>query len=143
MCLMLRWAHFLGKIHVSFKIEIVRINKQIVTLFWDLSFYYHILTGNYEFEIPETFSNDGTNFIPEKIVNKTMQSRDEFTSGHKIVPAGGKVDETAEQCLFERETGFDKRELVSISKKEDNFVVVLEGLHNGQMSLGSGVLARG
>ena len=92
--------------------------------------------------MPETFSNDGTNFIPEQIVNKKIQLRDEFTSGHKIVPAGKKVDENAEQYLFEREAGFDKRELVSISKKEDNFVVVLEGLHNGQMSVGSGVLAR-
>jgi hypothetical protein len=96
----------------------------------------------YDFNMPEKFSNDGTNFIPEEKVAQKLKLRDEFTCGHEIVLAGKSVDESAEQYLFERETGVDTRERVSISKRKDNFVVVIEGVHNGKMSVGSGVLAQ-
>ena len=96
----------------------------------------------YDFDRPENFSNDGTTFIPEEKVEQKLKLSDEFTCGHEIVLAGKSVDESAEQYLLERETGVDTRKRVSISKKEDNFVVVIEGLHNGKMSVGSGVLAQ-
>ena len=96
----------------------------------------------YDFNMPENFSNDGTNFIPEEKVAQKIKLTDEFTCGHEIVLAGKSVDESSAQHLFERETGVDTRECVSISKKEDNFVVVIESLHNGKMSIGSGVLAQ-
>jgi hypothetical protein len=106
-----------------------------------LTFYYNVLTENYVFEIPECYSNDGTELIPEDRVLKQIDSQDGFMIGHEISFAGKKTDENVEAYIFDRERGVDTRELVSITNQDDNFVVVIESLHNGMMSVGSGVLA--
>ena len=53
-----------------------------------------------------------------------------------------KEDECAVDYLMEKKLGIDHREKVSITKQEENFVVVIEAVHHGMISVGSGVLVQ-
>ena len=109
-------------------------------MFLGIPFYFHILNGDYEFGIPKTFSMDGTKYIPNDIILQRQAMLDEFSLGIKTIAAGGKHDEAADEVLCDRELNIDRRERIKIEDKKDNFVVVIESLHNNVRTVGSGTL---
>ena len=108
--------------------------------FLGILFYFHILNGDYEFGLPKTFSMDGTKYIPNEIILQRKLMIDEFTVGTKTIAAGGKHDEGKDEALCDRGLNIDKRERIKIEDRKDNFVVVIESLHNNMRTVGSGTL---
>ena len=72
-----------------------------------------------------------------------MKNRDGFTCGSKIKLAGGTKDESAksDEYLEKREYDEELRTKVSLSKKKENYCVLVEAIDSEQnLVLGSGVL---
>ena len=113
------------------------------------------MTLKYQFHVPDGYFNFGSDLIPKYEIAEHLKNKDEFVSDMNIQFAGTVDDECVLEYMENRAFGIDEREKIDKFKKQNqkqfggkylkvwnNFVVVIESIHNSVISIGSGTLAQ-